>query len=364
MGQPIYLDYQATTPIDPNVFSAMEPWLRDKAGNPHSAHKMGREAAAVIELARDRIAALIPKNGKVIFTSGATEAINLVVHNIARNEGAFAASSIEHAAVHDAMTGHAPDKPLHMLPVTSEGLVDLNAAQTAMPPQCALVATMLVNNEIGTIQPVEALANIAHDRGGLFLCDAVQGYGRVDIPANVDFVAISAHKIHGPKGIGALWVREGISLSPLIYGGGQEQGVRSGTLSPALCVGMGEAAKIAKERADQDSAHIANLYQRALREFADWHVNGSIDERYKGNLNIWRDGVDSAQLLSSLRGIAFSAGSACASGSGRPSHVLKAIGLDKSALTSSIRLGFGRFTREDDIVQAARAINMAAKGRV
>lgn len=362
MSEPIYLDYQATTPIDPQVYAAMEPWLRDKLGNPHSAHKLGREAAATVELARDHLAALMPAGGKVIFTSGASEAINLAVYSCTGRDGDFAASAIEHAAVHDAMAGHGRDKALHMLNVKADGVTDMVAAQADMPQHLALAAVMLVNNEIGTIQPVAQLADMAHRRGGLFLCDAVQGYGRVTIPDNVDFVAISAHKIHGPKGIGALWVRDGITLRPLIYGGGQEQGVRSGTLSPALCAGMGMAAKIAKERAQQDAAHVAALAEVARKAFADWHINGSTEQRYAGNVNIWRDGVDSAHLLSTVRNVAFSAGSACASGSGRPSHVLKALGLSKEALTSSIRLGFGRFTSENDIVQAANHINAAAKG--
>lgn len=362
MADPIYLDYQATTPIDPNVYAAMQPWLRDKPGNPHSIHKLGREAAAAVELARDNVAALMPAGGKVIFTSGASEAINLAIYSCRGCDGDFAASAIEHAAVHDAMAGHGRDKALHMLRVKGDGVTDMAVADADMPKYLALAAVMLVNNEIGTIQPVAQLADMAHRRGGLFLCDAVQGYGRVKIPDNVDFIAVSAHKIHGPKGIGALWVRDGITLQPLIYGGGQEQGVRSGTLSPALCAGFGMAAKIALERRDEDAAHVAALAGIARQAFADWHINGSIDHRYAGNLNIWRKGVDSAHLLSTVRDVAFSAGSACASGSGRPSHVLKALGLSKEALTSSIRLGFGRFTSEDDIVQAANRINAAAKG--
>ena len=362
MAAPIYLDYQATTPVDPLVYDAMLPWLRDKPGNPHSAHKLGREAAAIVELARERVAALMPVNGQVIFTSGASEAINLAVNSCIERDGDFAASAIEHAAVHDAMVGHGRDKPLYLLPVQHDGVADMAEAETDMPDHIALAAVMLVNNEIGTIQPVAQLADMAHQRGGLFLCDAVQAYGRVAIPDNVDFVAISAHKIHGPKGIGALWVRDGIKLRPLIYGGGQEQGVRSGTLSPALCAGFGMAAHIAKQRADMDAAHVAALAKTARTAFADWQINGSVEQRYQGNLNIWRSGVDSAHLLSTVRDVAFSAGSACASGSGRPSHVLKALGLSKEALTSSIRLGFGRFTSEDEILQAAKMINAAVKG--
>ncbi len=177
-----------------------------------------------------------------------------------------------------------------LLPVDRDGLVDMDAARDAVTPDTALVAVMLVNNEIGVIQPVDVLAEIAHEAGALFLCDAVQGFGRVALPQAADMIAITAHKIHGPKGIGALWVREGVALEPLIHGGGQEQGLRSGTLSPALCAGFGAAARLAAERADADAAHVSLLRNRALEIFADWQVNGSLITRYPGNLNLRRDG--------------------------------------------------------------------------
>lgn len=220
---------------------------------------------------------------------------------------------------------------------------------------------MLVNNEIGTIQPIADLAADAHAQGSLFLCDAVQAYGRMPIPDGPDMIAISAHKIYGPKGIGALWVRDGVKLEPLMHGGGQEQGLRSGTLSPALCAGFGVAAKLAAERMEQDAAHIQMLWDRAVAAFGDWTINGTVEHRYRGNLNIRRDGVDVARLMSECRDIAFSAGSACASGSGRPSHVLRAIGLTERQAKSSIRLGFGRYTTAEDIDIAAAAINRAAE---
>lgn len=174
-------------------------------------------------------------------------------------------------------------------------------------------------------------------------------------------IAISAHKIYGPKGIGALWVRDGIELTPLIHGGGQEQGLRSGTLSPALCAGFGAAAKVAAERMEADAAHIAALWDRAVAAFSDWIINGSTTHRYHGNLNMRREGVDAGRLISECRSIAFSAGSACASGSGRPSHVLRAIGLSDAQAKSSIRLGFGRYTTFEEIDIAAQTINRAAE---
>jgi cysteine desulfurase len=217
---------------------------------------------------------------------------------------------------------------------------------------------MLINNEIGTIQPI---AEIAAAKTGLLLCDAVQAYGRISIPNGADMIAISAHKIHGPKGIGALWVRDGIELEPLLHGGGQEQGLRSGTLSPALCAGFGAAAALAAESMGADATHVETLWNRATELFADWIINGSATHRYKGNLNIRRDGLDVGRLMSECREVMFSAGSACASGSGRPSHVLRAIGLTDAQAKSSIRLGWGRYTTGAEIERAAELINAAAE---
>lgn len=366
---PIYLDYQATTPLAPEAFAAMQPWLGgpESAGgwaNPHSAHLLGRKASAAVEVARGQIDALMPRGGRVIFTSGATEALNLAIRGALpalAPRRRIVTIATEHAAVRDTclwLEGQGHDVVL--LPVDRDGQVDMDAARDAVTPDTALVAAMLVNNEIGVIQPVDVLAEIAREAGALFLCDAVQGFGRVALPQAADMIAISAHKIHGPKGIGALWVREGVALEPLIHGGGQEQGLRSGTLSPALCAGFGAAARLAAERADADSAHVSLLRNRALEIFADWQVNGSLITRYPGNLNLRRAGVDVARLMSEVRGVAFSAGSACASGSGRPSHVLTALGLSSPEVRSSIRLGFGRYTTIDEIERAAHLIVDAA----
>ena len=366
---PIYLDYQATTPLAPEAFAAMQPWLGgpESAGgwaNPHSAHLLGRKASAAVEVARGQIDALMPRDGRVIFTSGATEALNLAIRGALpalAPRRRIVTIATEHAAVRDTclwLEGQGHDVVL--LPVDRDGLVDMDAARDAVTPDTALVAAMLVNNEIGVIQPVDVLAEIAREAGALFLCDAVQGFCRVALPQAADMIAISAHKIHGPKGIGALWVREGVALEPLIHGGGQEQGLRSGTLSPALCAGFGAAARLAVERADADAAHVSLLRNRALEIFADWQVNGSLITRYPGNLNLRCAGVDVARLMSEVRGVAFSAGSACASGSGRPSHVLTALGLSSPEVRSSIRLGFGRYTTIDEIERAAHLIVDAA----
>ena len=366
---PIYLDYQATTPLAPEAFAAMQPWLGgpDSAGgwaNPHSSHPMGRKAAAAVELARGQIEALMPPGGRMIFTSGATEALNLAIRGALpalAPRRRIVTIATEHAAVRDTclwLEGQGQDVVL--LPVGRGGLVDMEAARAAITSDTALVAAMLVNNEIGVIQPVDALAEIAHAAGALFLCDAVQGFGRISLPQAADLIAITAHKIHGPKGIGALWLREGVALEPLIHGGGQEQGLRSGTLSPALCAGFGAAARLAAQRSDEDAAHVARLRDRALELFEGWQVNGSLSQRYPGNLNLRRDGLDVARLMSDVRGVAFSAGSACASGSGRPSHVLTALGLSSPQVRSSIRLGFGRYTTVDEIERAAHLILDAA----
>ena len=347
----IYLDYQATTPLAPEALAAMTPWLQDGFGNPHSVHILGRRAAAAVEVAREQVAALLPQGGRVIFTSGATEAINLGLKGAGAGRR-IAALATEHAAVLDCVAYLGGE----VVGVDNDGLADAEGQGTF-----ALFAAMLINNEIGVVQPIEALTKAAHQNGALFLCDAVQAYGRIPIPEGPDMIAISAHKIHGPKGIGALWVRDGVKLEPLIHGGGQEQGLRSGTLSPALCAGFGAAAALAAVQMEADSAHVERLWSHGVKRFADWTINGSTAHRYKGNLNIRRDGVDVARLISQCRDIAFSAGSACASGSGRPSHVLRAIGLSDAQAKSSIRLGFGRYTTLDEIDKAADAINAAVR---
>jgi cysteine desulfurase len=353
----IYLDYQATTPLAPEARAAMLPLLSGPEAmgfaNPHSPHRPGRAAAAAVEIAREQVAALLPPGGRVIFTSGATEALNLAVFG--RKFQQTAVSTIEHAAVLDTVL--ASGAALQRLETDREGLVP---ADTAIAPGTDLVAVMQVNNEIGTIQPVTALAAAAQAAGALFLCDAVQGAGKLAPPKGADMIAISAHKLYGPKGIGALWLRDGVELTPLIHGGGQEQGLRSGTLSPALCAGFGAAAALAKTRIDADAAHVAMLWAQARERFAGWTLNGSADARWHGNLNLRRDGLDVARLMSDLRDIAFSAGSACASGSGRPSHVLRALGLSDAQAKSSIRIGFGRYTSLGDLEDACARIDAAA----
>lgn len=392
-----YLDYQATTPLAPQALDAMLPWLRDQHANPHSPHRAGRGAKAAVEVAREQVATLMPPGGRVAFTSGATEALNWAIKG---STGPIVTIATEHAAVLDAV--RATGRPATILPVGRDGLVHLDSAREAITPGTGLVAAMLVNNEIGVIQPIAALADLAHAVGALILCDAVQGYGRLAVPDGCDLVAVSAHKVYGPKGIGGLWIRDGVELQPLLHGGDQEGG-RSGTLSPALCAGFGAAAALAAARLEKDREHAEDLFALASdRLFSSlsgecqgraamaydlahdglnkahldrdpasareggkgWGINGSTVRRYPANLNAHRPGLDVARLMSDCRDVAFSAGSACASGSGRPSHVLRAIGLTDPEARSSIRLGWGRYTTEEELMSALDRIIAAADSQL
>ncbi len=336
------------------------PWL-DGAGegngyaNPASPYRAGREAAVAVELARDAVAALLPAGGRLFFTSGATEAINWALRSgAALRPGGYAGSAIEHAAAIQCLEHLRAD----VLPVDNDGLL-LPISADALPDN-GVVAVMLVNNEVGTIQPVAACADAAHSRGSIMLCDAVQGFGRMAIPDGPDMIAVSAHKIHGPKGIGALWVRDGLTLAPFMLGGAQEMGMRAGTVSPALCAGFGAAALLAAERMAADAAHVARLWDMAIDRMRGWTINGSSEDRYRGNLNLRRDGVNATRLLSDARHVAFSLGSACGSGSGKVSHVLRAMGLSEEDARSSIRLGWGRYTSEQQLRDGLDAICAAA----
>lgn len=369
-GGVIYLDYQATTPIAPEVATAMEPWVAEKFANPHSPSKWGHEAQAAIEVARKHVERAIGlRGGSVAFTGSATEAINWALKGTVEiapiKRSRIITVATEHAAVLDTcewLAGCGID--LTVLPVKPDGLLDLDLLERELDDRVLMVAVMLVNNEIGVLQPIAEIADMAHRVGALMLCDAVQGLGRLTIPEGPDLVAVSAHKIHGPKGIGALWMREGCEPAPFIHGGGQERGLRSGTLSPQLCVGFGAAAKLAAERCDRDYDHVQRLWAAAVHALGPgWTINGSVAHRYHGNLNIRRDRVDAARLLADLRGVAFSVGSACASGSGRPSHVLRALGLDYPEARTSIRLGFGRYTTQHELDDACHQIAAAARAQ-
>ena len=367
MKATVYLDYQATSPVAPEVAAAMRPWIEEKFANPHSPHRLGRAAAAAVEVARERVLSQLGPGGRLHFTSGATEAANWALKGAATRLPAdrrrIVTLASEHACVLDSVEwlggqGFA----VEVLPLGEDGLVDLDLLDARVDQGTGLVAAMLVNNEIGVIQPIERIGRLARERGALFFCDAVQGFGRVELPLEAcDLVALSAHKVHGPKGVGALWIRDGVAIDAFVHGGGQEGGIRSGTLSPALCVGFGEAARLLGACSSADRDHVERLWQIARTALSDWTLNGSAEARYHGNLNLRRDGVDAARLISDVRDVAFSAGSACASGSGRPSHVLAALGLSDRQARSSIRLGFGRYTGEAELQTALGLIRDAAE---
>lgn len=356
----IYLDNQATTPLAPEAREAMLHWLDgpggDGFGNPHSSHRLGRKAEAAVEVAREQVAALFPSGGRVVFTGSATEALNLALRGCdpVRRGRPIAASAIEHSAV---LNTARTVGDCTVLPVDGEGLVD---PQVALPEGLGVLAVMQVNNEIGTIQPVNDLAERARALGALVVCDAVQAAGKLAL-ADADLIAVSGHKLYGPKGIGALWVRDGVELTPQLTGGGQEGNLRSGTLSPALCAGLGAAVALSLDRMAEDAAHLSALWDSARELFADWQLNGSALHRHKGNLNIRRAGLDVARLMSDVREVCFSAGSACASETGKPSRILGALGLSPQEARGSIRLGFGRYTTLAELEQAAHLINAAAE---
>ena len=368
MNRPIYLDYQATTPLAPEARDAMLPYLTDRFGNPHSPHLLGREADAAVERAREQIAGALGANPKrLFFTGGATESANWALKGVMAAPGQrrrrVVTIATEHACVLDSAEWLASlGYDVVVLPVECDGLIDLDRARAALNSEAALLSVMAINNEIGVIQPLAALSAMARAVGALVHVDAAQSFGKLPLDLTLcDLVSISGHKIFGPKGIGALWVAGDVSIRPLLHGGGQEgPGLRSGTLSPALCAGFGAAAQLAAGRMAEDAAHAERLWALALERIAGpFTLNGSETARYRGNLNLLLPGVDAARLISEARGVAFSAASACASGSGRPSHVLTALGLSREEARSSIRIGFGRYTTVEELDRAMEIINTA-----
>jgi cysteine desulfurase len=361
----IYLDNQATTRPDPLVVEAMAPWL-SVAVNPHAIeHVSGRRAAAAVEQARDRVAAMLGcDTDEITFTSGATEASNIVLRGLLSRGDRLVVSAIEHpsvAAVAHALASQGLD--VATVGVDAEGVLDVEALEEALGTGAALASVMQVNNEIGTIQPIADVAAICAQTDTPFHCDMTQGAGRTPFPLRdrqVAYASISAHKIHGPQGIGALFVRRDARRpSPVNHGGGQEHGLRPGTLPVAACVGFGKACEIAMERRDEDEAYALMLQRAALAVLSaveGWHVNGSLDQRVAYNLSLTFAGIEAEALLARLPGLALSTGSACSGGAPGSSPTLQALGLDQDAIASTIRMGFGRDTAREDVVQAASAI--------
>ncbi len=364
----IYLDHHATTPVDPRVLETMLPFFSERFGNAASRqHRFGWEASDAVERARKQVAALIGAGSKdVIFTSGATEANNLAIKGAAearRADGDHLVTVVtEHRAVLDPFKRLASEGwRVTVLPVKSSGLLDLAALESAMTPRTTLVSVMAANNEIGVLQPIKEAAAIAHARGAWFHTDAVQAVGKVpfDVDAlDVDLVSMTAHKIYGPKGAGALYVRRKarpVSIAAQLDGGGHERGMRSGTLNVPGIAGFGRAAEIALAEMAVEAARVTALRDRlldALRAKTDgMTVNGTLDARLPGNLNVSFDGIDGEALLVSLDDIAVSSGAACTAS--EPSHVLVALGLSNDRALASLRFGIGRTTTKDEVDYAA-----------
>jgi cysteine desulfurase len=374
MGRPIYLDYQATTPVDPRVVAAMQPYLIERFGNPHSPHRYGWEAEAAIDSARLQVARLLNAPAEaIVFTSGATEASNLALKGILTAPGQrrrrIVTVATEHSCVLDtAHYLHELGAELAVLGVDAEGLVRLEEVEAAIGDDTAIVSVMAVNNEIGVLQPIAEVAAIARRAGAIMHCDAAQAFGKLplDVEAlGVDLLSLSGHKIYGPKGVGALYVRPGTRLAPQMHGGGQEgSGLRSGTLPTMLCVGLGKAAEVADAGMVEDAAHAKALWDRALNQLdIPYRINGSTTARWHGNLNLSFPDADGARLLSDLRDLAVSSGAACASANGKPSHVLAALGLPDRLTKATLRIGWGRFTTDEEIDRAIAMINAAVRAQ-
>ena len=371
MTLPIYLDYGATTPLDPAVAAAMEPWGVTQFGNPHSAHRWGYEAKAAVEVARDAVANLLKTTPDTIaFTSGATESANWAIKGLlthpSNTRRRIVTLATEHSCVLETCDYLATlGAEVTRVPVRANGLVDLGDLERALGEDVALVSVMLVNNEIGVLQPIAEIAALAHANGAVMHCDAAQAFGKIPIDVDamgIDLLGLTAHKMYGPKGVGALYRRPFTMLTPLMHGGGQEDG-RSGTLPTPLIAGLGAAARIAGERMSEDRAHAEQLHSRFLaRLTVPYALNGDPDRRWPGNINIRFPGTGDVPLLSLLPGLAISQGSACSALTGRPSHVLTALGLSDAAAKASLRLGFGRFTTEAEMDAAADQISAIVSG--
>jgi cysteine desulfurase len=370
--QQIYLDYQATTPCDPRVVEAMLPYFYEKFGNPHSRnHHHGWQAEEAVEQARTQIAQAIGADEReIIFTSGATEANNLAIKGVAQFYKAEKRHIItcvtEHKCVLDSCRHLEQDGfEVTYLPVAPNGLIRLEDLRAAIRPQTALVSIMAVNNEIGVIQPLAEIGRICRDHGVFFHTDAAQALGKIplDVEAmNIDLLSISGHKIYGPKGIGALYVRRKprVRLAALIHGGGQERGMRSGTLPTPLCVGLGAAAELSVREMAEESQRITKLRDRFFahlhNQLEDIYVNGDETVRIPGNINISFAFVEGEGLMMGIGNISVSSGSACTSASLEPSYVLRALGVNEELAHTSLRIGIGRFTTEAEIDHAAQKI--------
>jgi len=359
----VYMDYQATTPCDKRVVAEMLPYFSEKFGNPHSGHVMGMQANDAIETAREKIADLIhaTDSREIVFTSGATESNNLAikgaVHYYQSNRKKIITSTIEHKCVLETCRSlESEGYKVVFAPILSDGIVDMDFLKKEIDDDTVLVSIMTVNNEIGTIQPIKKISQLCRKHGVLFHTDAAQAVGKTEVDvSDVDLMSISGHKIYGPKGIGALYVRikPRIRLTPLFSGGGQERGVRSGTLPVPLCVGLGKACEIAKNEMSQETERLTKMknyfIDKMLSRLEKVYLNGDRERRIPGCLNFSFEGVEGESIMLGMPEVCVSSGSACTSASLEPSYVLKAISVREDLAHCSLRIGFGRFTTFDEV---------------
>ncbi|MBT5827748.1 MAG: IscS subfamily cysteine desulfurase [Alphaproteobacteria bacterium] len=377
---PIYLDYQSTTPTDPRVVDEMLPYFADKFGNPHSrSHAYGWVAEEASEIARENIADLINATSKeIIFTSGATESNNLAIKGLARfhkdKKNHIITAVTEHKCVLDSCRNlESEGFKITYLKVGENGLISIEQLQEAITAKTLLVSIMTANNEIGVLQPIKQIGEICKANNVYFHTDAAQAFGKIKMDVdelNIDLMSISGHKIYGPKGIGALYVRRKprVRLQSLISGGGQERGFRSGTLATPLVVGLGKAAALAKLEMEENEAHIRRLTKKLQdglnKNIPDLYLNGDVNERIYGNLNLSFAYIEGESMIMAIKDLAVSSGSACTSASLEPSYVLKAIGVSEELAHTSIRFGIGKFTTDEEIDYAIEVIsNSVAKLR-
>jgi cysteine desulfurase len=373
MKLPVYLDYHATTPVDPRVFEAMAPYFVERFGNASSrTHRFGLEAADAVDRARGEVARLIGARARdIVFTSGATESNNLAIKGVAtaaRGRGNHVITAVtEHHAVLDTCRRlEREGTRVTYLPVGRDGLIDLNELSAAVTDRTILISIMAANNEIGVLQPIAEIGRVARERGVLFHTDAAQAVGKVPFSieaAHADLVSFTAHKMYGPKGVGALYVRPHkppLAIAPLFDGGGQEHGLRPGTLNVPAIVGFGRACALCAEEIAGEGARLGALRDRLLGGLVDRldgiTVNGSLSARLPQNLHVSVAGVEGEALLLTLGDLAVSAGAACASGAAEPSYVLRAIGVEDDLALASLRFGLGRFTTEAEITFAIERV--------
>ncbi|HLD76688.1 MAG TPA: IscS subfamily cysteine desulfurase [Rickettsiales bacterium] len=368
---PIYLDYQATTPIDPRVVDKMIHVMKEDFGNPHSrSHSYGWKAEELVEIARGQVADLIGANPKeIFFTSGATESNNIAIKGVARFNFPRKNHIITIATEHKCVINSVRDLEQEgfeasFLAVEKNGLIDLQKLEAAINEKTAIVSVMTVNNEIGVIQPLKEIGEICRKKAVFFHTDAAQAFGKIPLNVdemNIDLMSISGHKIYGPKGIGAIYIRRKprVRIKPLFSGGGQERGIRSGTLATPLVVGLGTAAQLAKEEMTANYTHIKKLSDKfydAIMKIPNVYLNGDRKQRFPGNLNFSFAGIEGESMIMAIKDLAVSSGSACTSSSLEPSYVLHALGVSEDLAHTSIRFGIGKFTTEEEIDYAIEVI--------